>query len=322
MKNRSIAALATLLALALLIPTFVLAQQQQQQPQDGPPAPRGDAGRTPRPGPVGPVVRASRPNLAALEGVELDFAEALTVIQENYVDGSKLDYDDIFKSSIIGMLRTLDPHSNFYDSKEYEELRADWRAEYHGIGASISDYEIAGSNDTYILATFEGTPAGRAGLRFGDRIVEVDGQSMVGKRMGEVRDKLLGPKGTVVKVTVERAATGQRETFDITRDAVSRPSVPDAYMLRPGVGYVDMTRQFNSDTAEKFQQALEELQAQGMNSLVLDLRNNPGGLLDQAIKVSEKFLQRDLVIVSQKGRGTRGADRPLKSSNSSPSAIP
>ncbi|HEV2765658.1 MAG TPA: S41 family peptidase, partial [Pyrinomonadaceae bacterium] len=99
-------------------------------------------------------------------------------------------------------------------------------------------------------------------------------------------------------------------------------SVPDAYMLRPGVGYVDMTRQFNSDTADKFQQALEELQAQGMNSLVLDLRNNPGGLLDQAIKVSERFLQRDLLIVSQKGRGTRGADRPLKSSNSSPSPIP
>ncbi|HYO62451.1 MAG TPA: S41 family peptidase [Pyrinomonadaceae bacterium] len=321
MKNRSIAALATLLALALLIPTFVLAQQQQQQ--EAPPDRQNDMGSV-RPGAptAEPRARPPRPNLSALEGVELDFAEALTMIQENYVDGDKLDYNDVFKSSIIGMLRTLDPHSNFYDAKEYEEQRADWRAEYYGIGASISDYQIGERTDTYILSTFEGAPAHRAGLRFGDRIVEVDGQSVVGKRMGEVRDKLLGPRGTAVKVTVERAGTNNRETFDITRDAVSRPSVPDAYMLRPGVGYVDMTRQFNADTADKFQEALESLRAKGMNSLVLDLRNNPGGLLDQAVKVSEKFLQRDLVIVSQKGRGTRGTDRPVRSTNSTPSDIP
>ncbi|HYP53565.1 MAG TPA: S41 family peptidase [Pyrinomonadaceae bacterium] len=319
MKNRPIAALAlALLALALLIPTFVLAQQQGQQ---GPPDRRDDMGSA-RPGAPTAAPRAPRPNLSALEGVELDFAEALTVIQDNYVDGGKLDYNNVFKSSIIGMLRTLDPHSNFYDAKEYEEQRADWRAEYYGIGASISDYQIGDRTDTYILSTFEGTPAHRAGLRFGDRIAEVDGQPVLGKRMSEVRDKLLGPRGTVVKVTVERASTNTRETFDITRDAVSRPSVPDAYMLRPGVGYVDMTRQFNSDTADKFQEALDRLAAKGMNSLVLDLRNNPGGLLDQAVKVSEKFLQRDLVVVSQKGRGTRGTDRPVRSSNSSPSDIP
>ncbi len=123
-------------------------------------------------------------------------AEALTVIQDNHVDGSKVKYDEVFKSSIIGMLRTLDPHSNFYDAKEFEEQRADWRSEYYGIGATIGDRKIGGNTDTYILATFESTPAYRAGLRFGDKITEIDGKPVKGKASGEVRDMLRGPRGT------------------------------------------------------------------------------------------------------------------------------
>jgi carboxyl-terminal processing protease len=318
-KNRSISALTTLLILALLIPTFVFAQQNQ------PPARRGDAGREPRAGTsaAAPGARRERPRIEATEGVERDFAEALTMIQENYVDGNKLEYNNVFKSSIIGMLRSLDPHSNFYDAKEFEELRADWRSEYYGIGASIGDRRLGDHSDTYILATFHDTPAERAGLRFGDRIVEVDGQPVAGKASSDVRDKLRGPKGSVVKIVVERAATGNKETVEITRDAVNQPTVPDAYMIRPGVGYIDMTRGFNYDTAEGFQQSLEELHEKGMTSLVLDLRNNPGGLLDQAVKVAEQFLAREQIILSQKGRGTRGGgDRTYKSENRSPDQTP
>jgi carboxyl-terminal processing protease len=311
-KNRLARLAPAPLSLILLLSSVAFAQQQ-------PGSPRGDARRT-SPGRTGSraPVRSSAATTAALEE---DFSEALSVIQENYVDGVKLDYNSVFKSSIIGMLRSLDPHSNFYDAKEFEELQADWRSEYYGIGASIIDRRVKGDTGTYIIATFENAPAFKAGLRFGDRIVEVDGQSMIGKNSAEVRDKLRGPKGTSVKVTVEKASTLQRETVEITRTAVPQPTVQDAYMIRPGVGYVDMTRGFNRTTADEFVQALEELRRQGMTQLVLDLRNNPGGLLDQAVKVASQFLPRGQVVLSQRGR-VEGVDRTYKSDNSQPDATP
>ena len=151
----------------------------------------------------------------------------------------------------------------------------------------------------------------RAGLRFGDKITAVDGQSMKGKSFSEVRKFLLGPRGTVVKVTVEHAATGQSETVTITRDAVSLPSIPQAYMVRPGVGYVAMTGGFNTTTADEFQAALQDLHSKGMNMLVLDLRGNRGGLLIQAVRVANTFLQRGQLIVTQKGR-IRGSTEPFQ----------
>jgi carboxyl-terminal processing protease len=162
--------------------------------------------------------------------VERDFDEALKMIQEQYVDGRKLNYNDVFKSSIIGMLRSLDPHSNYYDREEFDELKTDQRSEYFGIGASIQTYVHGDSADTYVTATFDGSPAGRAGLRYGDRIVEVDGAKMTGKSSLEVRDKIRGPRGTTVKLTLERAADKRIEKIDIVRDAVPQPSIPDAYM--------------------------------------------------------------------------------------------
>ena len=227
----------------------------------------------------------------------------LRVIQENYVEGKKLDYNSVFKSSIIGMLRSLDPHSNYYDREEYDELKTDQRSEYFGIGASIQNYLIGEQPDTFITATFQGSPASRAGLRFGDRIVAVDGVKMTGKRSLEVRDKIRGPRGSIVKITVERAADKRVETVEITRDAVPQPSIPDAYMLKPGVGYVDMTRGFNYSTTDELEDALDTLAcARARTSLVLDLRNNPGGFLDQAIHVAEVFLPNGQLILTQKGR--------------------
>ncbi len=322
MKKRfTSAALASLAILALSIPTFVIAQQQPPAPQQ--PRREGGAAASSNPSTAGRGARTARPRFepsTATEGIEADVAEALTVIEENYVDGAKVDYNNVFKSSIIGMLRSLDPHSNFYDAKEFEELRADWRSEYYGIGATIGDRRVDESTDTFILATFEDTPAWKAGLRFGDKIVEVDGQPMKGKLSGEVRDRLRGPRGSTVRLTVERASTGNKETVEITRDAVHQSTVPDSYIIRPGVGYIDMTRGFNYDTAEEFAKALESLKAKGANSLVIDLRGNGGGLLDQAVKVAEQFLQKDQPILTQKGRGRRGgvAEREYRSENPSP----
>jgi carboxyl-terminal processing protease len=324
-KKRISTALATLLLLALTLPGFVIAQQTGTPRQSGsqPPPP---VARQPNSGPTtAPNARTRRtapPRADATEGIESDVAEALTVIQDNYVDGNKLVYNDVFKSSIIGMLRTLDPHSNYYDAKEFEEQRADWRSEYYGIGATIGDRKLGQTTDTYILATFEGTPAFRAGLRFGDRITEIDGQTVKGKPSSEVRDRLRGPRGTTVKVTVERASNGEKETVEITRDAVPQPTVPDAYFIKPGVGYIDMTRGFNYTTAEEFISALDYLRSRGMNGLVVDLRGNGGGILDQAVRVAEQFLGSGQTILTQKGRGTRGMEREYKSENRSPDNTP
>ena len=253
--------------------------------------------------------------------VKSDLAEALSVIQDNYIDGKKLDYNAIFKSSISGMLNVLDPHSTYLDATDFAAFKTEQRSEYFGIGATIGDLHQGDQLNTYIRATFQDAPASRAGLRFGDKIVAVDGQSMKGKNFSEVRKFLLGPLGTVVKVTVEHAATGQSETVTITRDAVPLPSIPQAYMVRPGVGYVAMTGGFNTTTADEFQAALQDLHSKGMNMLVLDLRGNRGGLLIQAVRVANTFLQRGQLIVTQKGR-IRGSTEPFAALNDSPDPVP
>jgi carboxyl-terminal processing protease len=219
------------------------------------------------------------------------------------------------------MLRSLDPHSNYYDREEFDELKTDQRSEYFGIGASIQNYVHGDQADTYITATFDGSPAARAGLRYGDRIVEVDGVKMTGKSSLEVRDKIRGPRNSTVKLTLERSADKQLQKVDIVRDAVPQPSIPDAYMLKPGVGYIDMTRGFNYTTTDELLDALDRLHQRGMTSLVLDLRNNPGGFLDQAIHVAEVFLRNGQLILTQKGRnGYR--DNTYESHNNAPDPTP
>jgi carboxyl-terminal processing protease len=299
---------------ALVVPGIVFAQQRAQTPTGS------SSSSIPVPG--SPGRRSPRGITSnATAAVERDFDEALRLVQEEYVDGKKLDYNNVFKSSIIGMLRSLDPHSNYYDRDEFDELKTDQRSEYFGIGASIQTYAYGDQVDTFITATFENSPAGRAGLRFGDRIMEVDGVKMAGKSSLEVRDKIRGPRGSVVKITLERSVDKRIQKVEITRDAVPQPSIPDAYMLKPGVGYIDMTRGFNYTTTDELLDALERLHAKGMTSLVLDLRNNPGGFLDQAIHVAEVFLKNGQLILTQKGRnGFR--DNSYESRNNSPDLTP
>jgi len=317
-KNKFSLALAALTIFSLALPVFVLAQQKPNQPNSS-------AGRTtsksdpPMPAPN----RRSRPRTSgnAVPAISQDFKDALDIIQENYVDGNKLDYNSVYKSSIIGMLRTLDPHSNYFDKEEFDELKTDQRSEYFGIGASIQNYVVGETVETYITATFQNAPASRAGLRFGDRIEAVDGVPMHGKSSAEVRDKIRGPRGSEVKVTITHANSGKTDVVDIVRDAVQQPSVPDYYMIRPGVGYIDMTHGFNYDTGQGLQDALDALHQRGMTSLVLDLRNNPGGFLDKAIEVASAFLPAGQLILTQKGRNGQN-DRTYQSRNSSPDRTP
>jgi carboxyl-terminal processing protease len=250
------------------------------------------------------IVVPGKSNPVTVEKIEQDMAEALTVIQDSYVGGKKLNYNDLIKSSIDSMLHTLDPHSNYFDAKEFEQFRTDQQSQYFGIGATIGDLRDGKGNliATYIKATFDGAPAHRAGLRYGDKIVDVNGTSMLGKPFSDVRSFLRGPRGTPAKITVERYGTGKRETVEITRDAVPQPSIPEAYMIRPGVGYIAMTGGFNQTTFNEFRQAMVELKRQGMENLVLDLRNNGGGLVNQAYRVASTFLGRGQTVFTQKGR--------------------
>ncbi len=317
-KKFSLHAAILLLSFMLATPGFVFSQQKPQ-PQSPPGSSSATRPSTNVPAPGRRVARGTSGNVIPL--IERDFDEALELIKENYVEGKKLDYNAAFKSSIIGMLRSLDPHSNYFDREEFEELKTDQRSEYFGIGASIYNYTVGKDADTFIIATFADAPANRAGLRFGDRILAVDGVKMSGRPSAEVRDKIRGPRGSMVKITIERALDKRVRTLEITRDAVPQPSIPDSYLLKPGVGYVDMSRGFNYDTTEKLQEAIENLRAKGMTSLVLDLRNNPGGFLDQSINVAELFLPARQLILTQKGRnGLR--DNTYISRNTTPDLIP
>lgn len=246
-----------------------------------------------------------------------DFAEALTIIDENYVE--KIDYESVVKAAILGMLHTLDPHSNFYDKREFARFRIEQTSQYYGIGATIG----ARNGKVYILAPFENTPAHRAGLRYGDQIVAINGESTEGWPSTQVSERLRGPRGTAVEVRILRAGEREPRTVRIVRDAIPLPSIVNAYVIRPGVGYIALSRGFNTTTDEELQSALAELQAQGVTRLILDLRSNPGGFLEQAVRVADRFLAAGQLILTQKSRtGRRQAERQYHAQNGNPNLMP
>lgn len=266
---------------------------------------------------------ANNPNRENFQKDEIteSFGEALEIIRKNYVNGRNVNFSELTKSSINAMLHELDPHSNYFDSDEFQELLTDQQSEYFGIGATISNYRKDGVSDTFVIATFPDSPAFRGGLRFGDKILSVNGENVKGKTSGFVRDKVRGKKGTIARLTVERADTKKVETIELRRNRVPQPSIPDAYILRNGIGYIDMSEGFNYTTADELNVALTELKKQGMTSLILDLRDNTGGILTQAIKVAENFLPAGSTIATQRGRFSID-NRVWKSTNRTPSNMP
>ncbi|MCO6510362.1 MAG: S41 family peptidase [Aridibacter famidurans] len=253
-------------------------------------SPGGEGGRT-----------KGAPAFTATQAL-VDYREALELVLANHVSGAEADSARLTKSAIESMLLTLDPHSNYFDPSEYAELLSDQHSEYFGIGASIASFGKEGSLATYIVSTFEGSPAHRSGLRFGDRIVAIDGKDVSGRDSLVVRNLVRGPVGSDVAVSIERAGADSPITVKLKRTRVPQPSIPDFYMINGTVGYVDLSAGFNYTTNEELDVALRELSRKGMRSLVLDLRDNTGGILEQAVHVAGKFLPKGTKILSQKGR--------------------
>lgn len=268
---------------------------------------------------------ASGPQTAKVkpEDIRRDIAEALAIIQKNYGGSKEVNYNDLFRTTFDTMLHSLDPHSNYFDAKEFEQFKTDQSSRYFGIGATIGDLSDADGKviATYIKATFDGAPANKAGLRYGDKIVEVNGTSMLGKPFNEVRGFLRGPRGTTAKLVIERAGTGKRETIEIVRDAVPQPSIGEAYMIRPGVGYLSMRGGFNQTTYAEFVANMRDLKAQGMQQLIMDLRDNGGGLVSQAYRIANAFLNDGQTVFTQKGR-IDGVTEAYKAENRAPDRSP
>ncbi len=235
-----------------------------------------------------------------------DYREALDVIDKNHV--GKIDHEKVADASIQSMLWSLDPHSAFFTRDEFKKLYEEQASQFYGIGVSILQHR----DGVYVQSVIAGTPAERAGLRYGDRIVLVDGKDATEWSSAEVSKNVRGPGGTPVKVKVERASSATPMEFEIVRGGVPLPSIRNYFMLPNGVGYVGLTGGFQETTAEELGDAIKELQRQGMKGLVLDLRNNPGGLLPQAIEVVSRFVPSGQTVVSVKGRASYAKTEALR----------
>jgi carboxyl-terminal processing protease len=233
------------------------------------------------------------------------FTSVYSIVEDNYAEKMDTDHADkaIYDGAIPGMLHTLDPHSNFYDPKAYAQMREDQHGRYYGVGMTIQPQLVDGTMKIFVLYPFEGTPSFKAGIRPGDLILSVDGKPTDGLDSAAVASMLKGPRGTHVLVTMSREGRDKPLSFDLVRDEIPRPSVDLAFMIQPGIGYMHVTN-FQETTGREVGDALDNFNADngGLKGLVIDLRGNPGGLLNQAVDMSDKFLKKGQIVVSQRGR--------------------
>jgi carboxyl-terminal processing protease len=244
------------------------------------------------------------------------FTQVYEAVESNFAD--KLDGDNtMFKGAIPNMLRTLDPHSNFFDPKAYELMREGQSGHYFGVGMYVGSPE----GKVIVMYPFQNSPAFRAGLRPGDQIVAVDDNNTERATVSQVSGMLKGPKGTPVTITTRRVGHAEPMHFSLVRDNVPRGSVNYAFWLRPGIAYMRVEA-FNETTSHEVDQALGRFPEAAIDGLVLDLRDNPGGLVQEAVNVADRFLHKGQLIVSHHGRasaetkfiakrGERGREYPI-----------
>ena len=223
------------------------------------------------------------------------FSAALAAVEANYID--KVDSDNLVYGAVRGMLGTLDPHSSFFSPKEYAQMRERQEGRYYGIGVTI----VSQDGDITAMSVFEGSPAYKKGIRRGDVLANVEGEDTKGWTTDQAMRKLRGPKGTNVNVGVKRRGYDELIKFALTRDEVYIPTVPAYFMLDATTGYIRM-QDFGENTDRDVKHALRDLTQKGMKRLLFDLRGNPGGPLDQAIKVASEFLTAGQMVVYTRGR--------------------
>jgi carboxyl-terminal processing protease len=233
-----------------------------------------------------------------------NFTSLYSTVEQNFADPVSAD-KAIYNGAIPGMLRTLDPHSNFFDPKALAQMREDQRGHYYGVGMRVEGKpNQSGVMQTVVVEPFVGSPAYKAGLRPNDVIANVNGKNTDGLSSTEVADLLKGPRGTAVQIKVVRGEGSDELVFNIIRDEINRSSVPSAFMIKPGIGYVKL-EEFIETTGSDFANALKGLDEDNLKGLVLDLRANPGGLLTEAVSVAGHLLPKGVEIVSHHGRASQ-----------------
>ena len=242
------------------------------------------------------------------------FTQALEIVQRNYVENP--DDRELIEGAIRGMIASLDPHSSYMTERQFKEMNMDIKGEFTGVGIQIG----IKNQQLTIIAPIEDTPGFRAGLAAGDKILKINDEWTKDISIEQAVDKMRGPRGTPVRLTILREGWDKPKEFKIVRDVIKVASVKSR-MLNDSIGYAKVI-QFQGQTAEELEKALKSLEAKGMKKLVLDLRNDPGGLLDASVDVSSKFLPKDSLVVYLQGR--QKADRKdfLTTSSETPRNYP
>jgi len=231
------------------------------------------------------------------------FADVLQKVRTSYVNGTNLTYHALVESALKGMVGSLDPHSEFLDVDDYQQLQDDTEGQFGGLGLEVAMKE----GFVTVIAPMDDSPGSRAGILSGDRIVKVEGKGVEKMPLEDVVKQLRGEPGTQVTMTVQRPSSGVTKDFTLTRAIINMEMVKDINGKKEfplgddKIGYVRIT-EFGDKTGDELEAALQKLKAQGMKALVLDLRFNPGGLLDEAVNVCQKFLPRGQLVVTTEGR--------------------
>ncbi|MFZ4793101.1 MAG: S41 family peptidase [Blastocatellia bacterium] len=245
-----------------------------------------------------------------------DFVWMVRKVDSNYVQ--PVGWERVTGEAITRMLHTLDPHSNFFGQRDFTEMQNEQNSKFYGIGVTLDPR----NGRLHVIEVTPGMPAHKVGIRYGDAIVAVDEVSTASWFVSKALKQIRGKEGTAVSITVERAGVEDLQTFQIERHEVPYPSVRNSFIFKPGVGYIRLTGGFNEETTRELREAIANLKAEGMEALLLDLRQNPGGLLKQAIQVAETFLPFGADIVSLRGREGRIARRVYRSENGTPETLP
>src|SRR5205085_1162823 len=224
-----------------------------------------------------------------------EYTDLLTAVTSWAPD--EVGADKFVYSSIDGMLRTLDPHTSFLGPKEYADMQDRQKGSFYGLGILVTKR----NDQVTVITPLEGTPAARLGIRAGDVISEVEGTATEDLALDEVVKRLKGPKGTTVHIKIMRVGMSEPIPLTIVRAAIPTNSISNTLMIRPGIGYIRI-KDFTATTVRELDEAIEKLNGEGMQKLVLDLRGNPGGLLDAAVGVADHFLDKGQMIVYTKGR--------------------